>query len=48
MSFSNAATLERRLAGFESRGDPALTAAVSSAGGSGDAPGSGADDGPAA
>jgi hypothetical protein len=44
------ATLERRLAGFEARGDPALTAAVSpaapsGAAGSADAPGSGAGDG---
>src|SRR3954452_19008427 len=39
------ATLERRLAGFEARGDPALTAAVSGAAGPADAPGSGAGDG---
>jgi hypothetical protein len=39
------ATLERRLAGFESRGDPAVTAAVSGAGAAGHAP---SDDGSAA
>jgi hypothetical protein len=42
-------TLERRLAGFESRGDPALTAAVSGPGGGTDeAPVPAPDDGPAA
>jgi hypothetical protein len=51
------ATLERRLAGFEARGDPALTAAVSGSAASGSAAsgwagsrddaGSGLDDGPA-
>jgi hypothetical protein len=41
-------TLERRLAGFVSRGDPAVTAALSRPGRSDDSSGSVPDDGPAA